>query len=152
MAPWGATARPAIIGCMAVGILAEPLCSTCGEVAARVEVVPPGQLPARWRRWSRKHRQSFEQHRDPAQWYLMFAGVTGGNGWVGDPVSADRAQVIIEAFRRPYRFQQVHTAGLYDDAGFCEQCDAAYCHRHWHLSDTGYGRCPHQHGKSLDPR
>jgi hypothetical protein len=151
MAPGGATARPAIIDCMAVGILAEPLCATCGEVAARVEVVPPGQLPARWQRWSRKHRQSFEQHRDPAQWYLMFAGVTGGNGWVGDPVSADRAQVIIEAFRRPYRFQQVHTAGLYDDAGFCEQCDAAYCHRHWHLSDTGYGRCPHQHGKSLDP-
>jgi len=32
---------------MAVGILAEPLCATCGEVAARVEVVPPGQLPAR---------------------------------------------------------------------------------------------------------
>jgi hypothetical protein len=28
---------------------------------------------------------------------------------------------------------------------------AAYCRRHWHLSDTGYGRCPHQHGKSLDP-
>ena len=81
----------------------------------------------------------------------MFAGITGGNGWVGDPVSADRAQVIIEAFRRPLRFQQVHTAGLYDDAGFCEHCDAAYCHRHWHLSDTGYGRCPHQHGKSIDP-
>src|SRR5271170_1053242 len=100
-----AMARPAIIGCMTIGILAEPLCATCGEVAARVEVVPPGQLPARWRRWSRKHRQSFEQHRDPAQWYLMFAGVTGGNGWVGDQVSADRARVIIEGFRRPYSFQ-----------------------------------------------
>jgi|HubBroStandDraft_4_1064222.scaffolds.fasta_scaffold01447_12 hypothetical protein len=148
-----AAVRPAILKVMvAVGILAEPLCAACGEVAARVEVVPPGQLPARWRRWSRKHRQSFEQHRDQAQWYLMFAGVTAGNGWVGDPVSAERAHVIIEAFRRPYRFEQVHAAELYDDAGFCEPCDAAYCHRHWHLSDTGYGRCPQQHGKSLGPR
>ena len=73
------------------------------------------------------------------------------SGAVTESYRADRAQVIIEAFRRPYRFPQVHTAGLYDDAGFCEQCDAAYCHRHWHLSDTGHGRCPHQHGKSLDP-
>lgn len=136
---------------MATGILAEPLCATCGQVTARVEVIAPGQRPANWRRWSRKHLQNFEQHRDPAQWYLIFAGVTSGNGRLGDAISADRARILIEAFQRPYRFQQVHTAGLYDDAGFCEQCDTAYCQRHWHLSDTGYGRCPQQHGKSLDP-
>jgi hypothetical protein len=135
---------------MAIGILAEPLCATCGEVTARIEVVPPGQFPARWRYWSRNHRKAFEQHRDPAQWYLMVAGVTGGNGPPGDPISAGQAQVFIEAFRRPYRFQQVHRAGLYDDAGFCEKCDVAYCRRHWHLSDTGYGRCPQEHGKSLE--
>jgi hypothetical protein len=144
--------RKGTIDGMAIGILAEPLCATCGEVAARVEVVAPGQIPARWRRWSRKHRKLFEEQRDPAQWYLMVGSVTGGNEWVGDPISADRAQVLIEAFRRPYRFQQVHTAGLYDDAGFCEACDAAYCQRHWHLSDTGYGRCPQKHGKSLAPQ
>ena len=136
---------------MAIGILAEPQCATCGQVAARVEVIAPGQRPVNWPRWNRKHLQHFEQHRDPEQWYLIFEGVTSGNGRLGDAISADRAQTLIEAFRRPYRFAQVHTAGLYDDAGFCEQCDAAYCHRHWHLSDSGYGRCPQQHGKSLDP-
>src|SRR5258708_31762452 len=97
MARGAAMARPAIIDCMAVWILAEPLCAVCGEVAARVEVVAPGQLPARWRRWSRKHRRSFEQHRDPAQWYLMFAGVTGGNGRGGAPVSAPPAHAPLHA-------------------------------------------------------
>jgi hypothetical protein len=134
---------------MAIGIMAEPVCAACGDVAARVETVAPGQLPARWKRWSRKHRQLFEQQRDPARWYLMFGGINDDNGWVGDPIDEDRAQVITAAFRRPYRYEQVHTAGLSDDAGFCEQCDAAYCRRHCHVSDTGQGRCPQQHGKSL---
>ena len=43
------------------------------------------------------------------------------------------------------------TAGFYDDAGFCQDCDAAYCYRHWHVSETGYEHCPAGHGKSLDP-
>ena len=38
-------------------------------------------------------------------------------------------------------FDQVATAGFYDDAGFCQDCDAPYCYRH----------CPLGHGKSLDP-
>jgi hypothetical protein len=45
----------------------------------------------------------------------------------------------------------VHTAGFYDDAGFCRDCDAPYCYRHWHVSESGYGYCPRGHGKSLDP-
>src|SRR5260370_9749708 len=88
---------------MAVGILAEPLCATCGEVAARVEVVPPGQLPARWRRWSRKHQRSFEQHRDPAQWYLMFAGVTVGNGSWLSSLPAHPHPAIIQGHPAPMR-------------------------------------------------
>ena len=136
---------------MAIGILAEPLCAACGDAAALVETVAPGQLPARWKRWSRKHRQAFEQHRDPAQWYLLFRGIASGSDRIGDPVGADRAEAIGAAFQRPYRFERVHLAGLYDDAGFCELCDAAYCRRHWHLSATGYGRCPQDHGKSLNP-
>ncbi len=35
--------------------------------------------------------------------------------------------------------------------GFCQDCDAPYCHQHWHVSDTGYGYCPCGHGKSMDP-
>ena len=41
--------------------------------------------------------------------------------------------------------------GFYDDAGFCQDCNAPYCYRHWHVSETGYGHCPAGHGKSLDP-
>jgi len=37
---------------------------------------------------------------------------------------ASRAGRIAQAFRPPLRFAQVHTAGFYDDAGFCEDCDA----------------------------
>ena len=47
-------------------------------------------------------------------------------------------------------FAQVRTAGFYDDAGFCQDCDAPYCYQHWHVSETGYGYCPRGHGKSLD--
>ena len=41
--------------------------------------------------------------------------------------------------------------GFYDDAGFCQDCDAPYCYHHWHVSETGYGYCPRSHRKSLDP-
>jgi hypothetical protein len=53
--------------------------------------------------------------------------------------------------RPPLRFDQVDTAGFYDDAGFRQDCDAPYCYRHWHVSETGYGHYPLRHGKSLDP-
>ena len=62
-----------------------------------------------------------------------------------------QAEQIVRAFRPPLSFVQVHTAGFYDDAGFCQDCDALYCYRHWHVSEGGYGYCPHGHGKSLDP-
>jgi hypothetical protein len=55
------------------------------------------------------------------------------------------------AFAEPYTFAKVHTAGLWDDAGFCEECDAAYCYAHWHDDKVGQFRCPRGHWKSLDP-
>jgi hypothetical protein len=58
---------------------------------------------------------------------------------------------IARAFRPPLRYDQVATAGFCDDAGLCQDCDAPYCYRHWHVSETGYGHCPAGHGKSLDP-
>ena len=60
----------------------------------------------------------------------------------GDPIDARRAGRITQAFRRPLHFGQVHTAGFYDDAGFCQDCDAPYCYHHWQLSGSGYGYCP----------
>jgi len=41
-------------------------------------------------------------------------------------------------------------ARFYDDAGFCQVCDAPYCYHHWHVFEGGYGHCPRGHGKSLD--
>jgi hypothetical protein len=68
-----------------------------------------------------------------------------------DSIDASRAGQIAQAFRPPLRFAQVHTAGLYEDAGFCQDCDAPYCYQHWYVSETGYSYCPRGHGKSLDP-
>ena len=62
--------------------------------------------------------------------------------------TASRAGQIAQVFWLPLRFAQVHTAGFYDDVGFC---DVPYCYGHWHVSETGYGYSPRGHGKSLDP-
>ena len=67
------------------------------------------------------------------------------------PIDATRAGQIAWAFRPPPCFAQVHTAGFYDDAGLCPDCDVPYCHQHWHVSESGYGYCPRGHGKSLAP-
>jgi hypothetical protein len=69
----------------------------------------------------------------------------------GDPIDATRAGRIAWAFRPPLCFAQVHTTGFYDDAGFCQDCDAPYCYQHWHGSESESGCCPRGHGKSLDP-
>jgi hypothetical protein len=88
--------------------------------------------------------------RDPQCWHLIVQGIAACNG-DGDPIDASKAEQIAKAFQPPLSFAQIHTAGLYDDAGFCPGCDAPYCYRHWHVSKSGYGHCPHDHGKSLDP-
>jgi hypothetical protein len=116
-----------------------------------VELVAPGQVPAEWEQWKAERREAFGKYRDSDRWRLLFEGVAAGNGWVGDAIETARAERIEAAFREPYTYAQVHTAGFYDDAGFCEECDAAYCYRHWHVSETGYGHCPQGQGKSLDP-
>lgn len=76
--------------------------------------------------------------------------MAAGNGY-GNPVQAGEAGRIAWALRPPLRYDQVATAGFCDDAGFCQDCDAPYCCRHWHVSGTGYGHCAIGHGKSLDP-
>jgi hypothetical protein len=95
-------------------------------------------------------RDSVSRHRDPRQWYLILDGVAAGNGY-RNGISAGEAGRIARAFRLPLRFDRVRTAGFYDDAGFCDQCEMPYCYRHWHVSQTRYGTCPRGHGRSLDP-
>jgi hypothetical protein len=135
---------------MAQAMIVTPECAACGSPATRVELVAPGQLPARWEQWPASVRDAVMRDRGPGQWYLILDGVAAGNGY-GSPVEAGEAGRIARAFRPPLRLAQVRTAGFYDDAGFCDGCGVPYCAAHWHLSPTGYGTCPLGHGKSLDP-
>jgi hypothetical protein len=137
-------------GSMAEPVLITPPCAVCGTPAARIELIAPGQLPDQWDQWPSTVQDSIMRDRQPGQWHLLVAGPAAGNGY-GDPIDAVRAGQIAWAFRPPLRFAQVHTAGFYDDAGFCPDCDAAYCYRHWHVAESGYGHCPQGHGKSLNP-
>ena len=145
-------ARAQLMPQMARAMVVTLLCAACGAPATRIELVGPGQLPAQWEHWPPTVRDSFRRDRGPGQWYLIRDGVAAGNGY-GDPVAAGEAGHgrIAQAFRLPLRFDQVAAAGFYDDAGFCQDCDAPYCYRHWHVSGTGHGHCPLGHGKSLDP-
>ena len=134
---------------MAKAMVVTPPCAACGTPSARIELVAPGQLPAEWEQWPSTVRASIVRKREPGQWYLLFKGVATCNGY-GDPLDASRAGQIAQAFRPALCFAQVHTAGFYDDAGFCQDCDVPYCYRHWQVSQSGYGYCPRGHGKSLD--
>jgi hypothetical protein len=138
-----------VLDALAKPMLVAPPCAACGAPSARIELVAPGQFPAEWEQWPLTVRASIVRRREPGQWYLLFKGVAAGNGY-GDPIDASRAGLIAQAFRPPLCFAQVHTAGFYDDAGFCQDCDAPYCYHHWHVSESGYGYCPRGHGKSLD--
>jgi hypothetical protein len=135
---------------MMSGMVVALPCAVCGSASVHVELVAPGRRPADWDQWSQDRKDAWQQRRDPEQWYLLFEGIAAGNG-SGDPISADRAQQIADRFAEPLSWAQVHTVGFYDDAGFCQHCDAPYCYRHWHVTRSGYGYCPEGHGKSLDP-
>jgi hypothetical protein len=138
---WAFLARPVII---------TPRCAICGIDSTRVETVAPGQVLARWDKLPRIIQDGIIQARRPGMWHLIAIGPADGSLY-GVPIDAARAGQIAWALRPPLRFAQVHQAGLHDDAGFCDRCDAAYCYYHWNAIDSGYGWCPRGHGKSLDP-
>ena len=131
-------------------ILFEPRCTRCQAMASRSEIIPANRLPLEWASWPRNRKQAFEQYRDASQPYLLYSGPGGSNGWVGDPISDERAEKLIAAFENPSdeRFAE---ADLYDGAGFCSSCQCYYCESCWNASFSGGGRCPHGHFKSLDP-
>ena len=110
-------------------MIVEPRCNACGEPASRVELRGPNE---------------------DGSWRFLYRGIAAGNGY-GSDISPERAALIATAFAEPLTYDAVHEAGLYDDAGFCAHCGVAYCFKHWNPSVTGYGRCPLNHGKSLDP-
>jgi hypothetical protein len=127
----------------------EPLCAVCGRRASRVELVPPSERPAGWEQWPEDHRKAYAQYADPKLWRFLFEGIEAGNG-LGNSITKQQASRIAAAFSEPFAYAKIRSAGLYDDAGFCETCSAFYCFEHWN-PHVGYGRCPQGHGKSLDP-
>ena len=90
------------------------------------------------------------RRREPGQWYLLFQALPPATA-TATPSAPAAAGRITQASRPALCFAQVQTAGFYDDAGFCRDCDVPYCCPHWHVSESGYGYCPRGHGKSLDP-
>ena len=110
-----------------------------------------GQLPVEWEQWPSTVQGSIRRRRESGQWHLLFKGIAAYYGYGGDPIDASRAGRIAWAFRLPLCSAQVRTAGFHDDAGFCQDCDGPYCHRHWHVSEGGCGYCPRGHVKNLDP-
>lgn len=133
-----------------VPLVCRPPCAVCGRPASLVELVPPGGCPHDWDTWREDHRHTYLRYRDPGRWVLIFEGIGGGNG-LGDSITDERAAAIRHAFTPPLTIARVRTADFFDDAGFCARCDVPYCYGHWNVSETGYGRCPHGHGQSLDP-
>jgi hypothetical protein len=84
-------------------------------------------------------------------WHLRYEGTAGCGNGSGDPISAERAQAILDAFSPPYEAAKIRAADFYDDFGFCTSCAKFYCPTHWRVSSTGGGTCPAGHFKSLDP-
>ena len=126
-------ARAQLMPQMARAMVVTPPCAACGASATRIELVGPSQLPAQWEHWPRTARDSFLRHYGSGQWYLILDGVATSNGY-GNPVQAGQTGRIAQAFRPPLRYDQVAAAGFCDDAGFCQDCDAPYCYRHWVLT------------------
>ena len=125
-------------------------CAVCHRPATRHELVAPGDLPSKWSTWEESTQSVYLKHSNPAKWNLLFKGITGGNG-LGDTIEADEAERITQAFQEPFSYARIRAAGLSDNAGCCDGCEVAYCYHHWNTSESGYGRCPRGHGKSLDP-
>jgi hypothetical protein len=128
-------------------------CAICGDRAALVEVLSPGELPEDYPSWVGAYamlRESYDRHFDLTTWRFRFEGVERGNG-LGDTIEVDRARRLIEVFTPPVSVDRLDEVDLYDDAAICRPCGVPYCYGHWSVSPTGYGRCPQGHGKSLDP-
>lgn len=135
----------------AAGMVAASPCAACGSPSARIELVPPGQLPADWDQWGGERQDAFQRGRGQYLWHLLFEGATAGNGWAGVPIEDGLAERMTEAFHQPWDYARIRAAGFHQDVGFCGECEATYCHRHWQVSNTGVVRCPQGHAKSLDP-
>ena len=106
----------------------EVRCSECGKVATRAAL-----------RWIAPTNR----------WEFEYEGIEAGGPWLD--IDDAEADTFTEAFRLPLNFARVRIAALFDNAGFCPECELPYCSDHWSPSETGFGTCPRGHGHSLDP-
>jgi len=132
-------------------MLFRPKCKACGALSASIEVIAPHELPTEWTSWQLARQQAFNKYRKPSSHQLIYDGPGGGNGAVGHAIKAEDAASIIAAFTGAPTREKMKAAGIYDSAGWCQECREYYCPKHWSISSTGYGNCPNGHGKSLDP-
>jgi hypothetical protein len=134
-----------------LSMVADLPCAVCGKQSAHVELVAPGELPARWTDWNSRRQESYHRYHDPGRWRFIYDGPAAGSG-DGHDIDAAEAARIIAAFTPPVHAAHIHDdAGLYDSAGLCDRCDVPYCREHWHVTVSGTGTCPQGHTKSLDP-
>ena len=132
-------------------MVADLPCAICGKQSAHVELVAPGELPARWTDWDGRRQESYSRYHDPSRWRFIYDGPAAGSG-DGRNIEAAEAARITAAFTPPVCAARVDDdAGFYDSAGLCGQCDLPYCREHWRVTVSGTGTCPRGHAKSLDP-
>jgi len=131
-------------------ICLDPVCSMCGNPAAKIEIVEPNAYPKDAIKWNAEDYSWYERFRDFSFHYLIYSGPGGSNGYIGDPIDVNRKAALIDAFTEPYNGIKIREQ-FYDMAGYCAVCNKFYCNKHWSLTSSGYGKCPKGHGKSLDP-
>ena len=131
-------------------LVAEPTCAECGRSTARVELVPPHDLPAQWDAWSTAQHEDYGRFHDATKWRFLYRG-PGGNNGLGDDMTQAEAALYAKAFVLPLAFEGVRSADLHDNAGYCVRCQKPYCEGHWKISASGGGQCPQGHFASLDP-
>ncbi|BDW93646.1 hypothetical protein MACH07_24780 [Flagellimonas marinaquae] len=128
----------------------DPMCSTCGNPTAKIEIVGPNAYPQDALKWKTADYIHYDKFRNFNSNYLIYSGPGGNNGYIGDPIDLNRKAALIDAFTAPYNPIEMREQ-FYDMAGYCAACDAFYCSKHWSTTTSGYGKCPKGHGKSLDP-
>src|SRR5690349_14658519 len=75
---------------MATPMVVTPPCAACGTPAAHIEVLAPGQLPARWDQRPGTALSSFLRPPRPGQWYLLRQDTATGVSY-GGPIDASLA-------------------------------------------------------------
>ena len=117
-------------------------CAACGTPAARVEIVPPGQLPAGWDQWPATAPGQFVRRPDPGEWYVLRHGIGGDDSYGGprSPSAPGRSPGPFALLYATPRCAPPDSTTTWDSAPTAKSPDR---HRHWQTTDTGDGHyCP----------